>query len=288
MTIVDSRSATRHAGAGPHSGWHTGSGNSTGRAGGTNHAERVFRVQQAFAELGGGIRGLAELTKASGVDDSAVHRILRSGVAHGTFVRVGRGRYRLGPAAAKLGIEALEQGVDRASLDLILNRLRTKTGDGLAFLYGLTRLGGVQRQCVEMAVGGSDLTEIGLSPRELLASHRSLRVGASGRAILAFLPESVRQRVADEPVPDGMGPGAYRDRARLLGSLAEIRAKGYAIGLEECARGWNSFAAPVLWGDVVAGAVTVMVPAPISASLGTNVDAVRSAATAVQRLMLDH
>lgn len=257
-------------------------------AGGTNHAERVFRVQQAFAELGGGILGLGELTKASGVDDSAVHRILRSGVAHGTFVRVGRGRYRLGPEAARLGIEALEQGVDRASLDLVLNRLRGTVEGGLAFLYGLTRLGGVQRQCVEMAVGGSDLTEIGLSPRGLLASHRSLRIGASGRVILAHLPESVRQRVANEPVPEGMGPGAFHDRARLLGSLAEIRAKGYAIGLEECAKGWNSFAAPVLWGDVVVGAVTLMVTTPRSASRGPHVDAVRAAAGTVQRLMLDH
>ncbi len=284
MTIVDSRSATGHTGPRPRAGWHGGPGN----PGGSNHAERVFRVQQAFAELGGGIRGLAELTKASGVDDSAVHRILRSGVAHGTFVRVGRGRYRLGPEAAKLGIEALEQGADRAALGLILNRLRAKSGDGLAFLYGLSRLGGVQRQCVEMAVGASDLTEVGLSPRELLASHQSLRVGSSGRTILAHLPESVQRRVADEAVPAGMGPGAFRDRARLLGSLAEIRTRGYAIGLEECARGWNSFAAPVLWGDVVVGAVTVMVPVSLSAAPGVHVDAVRCAAAAVQRLILDH
>ncbi|MFB7507452.1 IclR family transcriptional regulator domain-containing protein [Streptomyces broussonetiae] len=259
----------------------------TRRTGGTSHAERVFRVQQAFAQLGGGAQGLAELARASGIDDSAVHRILRSGVEHGTFLQVGRGRYRLGPQAAQLGIEALEHALDDEALRACLDRLREAADGALVFLYGLSYFGGVQRQCVEMAVGCSDLSEIGLTPRELMFSHRSLRIGASGRTILAHLPEAVQRKVATERIPDGMGPGAYRDGDRMLASLPGIRARGYAVGLQECAAGWDSFAAPVFWGDLVVGAVTLLTPGTLTLpECRPYSAAVCTAAHEVQRLVL--
>lgn len=257
------------------------------RTGGTKHAERVFRVQQAFAHLGGGAQGLAELARASGIDDSAVHRILRSGVEHGAFLRVSRGRYRLGPQVARLGIEVLEHALDREMLGACLERLRTAADGALVFLYGLSYLGGVQRQCVEMAVGCSDLSEIGLSPRQLMFSQRSLRIGASGRTILAYQPEAVQQKVALERIPDGMGPGAYHDGARMLVSLSSIRAWGYAVGLQECVAGWDSFAAPVFWGDLVVGAVTLLTPGRLTlAECGPYVAAVCAAAAEVQQFVL--
>jgi DNA-binding IclR family transcriptional regulator len=259
-----------------------------GRSGGTSHAERVFRVQQAFAQLGGGAQGLAELARTSELDDSAVHRILRSGVVHGTFLQVGRGRYRLGPQAAQLGAEALVHAMDDEALHACLDRLRRTADGGLAFLYGLSHFGGVQRQCVEMAVGDSDLSEMGLSPRQLLVVSRSLRVGASGRAILAHLPERLRRRALAEPVPQGVGPGAYRERDKLLASLADIRANGYTVGAQECARGWDSYAAPVLWGGTVLGAVTLM--KPMSTALAKSdrwVTAIKTAAAGIGQLVDD-
>jgi DNA-binding IclR family transcriptional regulator len=256
------------------------------RGGGTSHAERVFRVQQAFAELGGGPQGLAELSRAAGIDDSAVHRILRSGVAHGTFQQVGRGRYRLGPQAAMLGLGALERAVSDDALRGILERLRLSIDGSLVFLYGLSSFAGMQRQCIEMAVGTSDLSELGFGPRELVFSHRSLRIGASGRAILAHLPESVQRRVAAEPVPAGMGPGAFHDSHRMLASLAEIRAHGYALGLEECVAGWDSIAVPVFWGGLVVGAVTVIAPGALTPTeRAPLIAATRKAAQEVRRLV---
>lgn len=287
MSITSTYTTTGPAGAAPRSGRRPTTPRGVRRTGGTSHAERVFRVQQAFTELGGGPQGLAELARVSGIDDSAVHRILRSGVAHGTFLQVGRGRYRLGPQAALLGVGALEQAVDGDALRAVLERLRLSVEGSLVFLYGLSSFAGMQRQCIEMAVGASDLSEVGLGPRELVFSHRSLRVGASGRAILAHLPESVQRRVAAEPVPDGMGPGAFRDGERMLASLAEVRAKGYALGLEECAAGWDSLAVPVFWGDLVIGAVTLLAPGALTPTeRAPHIAAVRAAAEEVRRLVV--
>ncbi|MGP4115376.1 IclR family transcriptional regulator [Streptomyces sp. 4N509B] len=232
------------------------------RSGGTGHAERVFRVQQAFADLGGDVHGPGELAAKSGLDDSAVFRILQSGVYQGVFERVGRGRYRLGTGSAYLGLHALAHapGDDAHA---VLEDLRAATDGGLVLLYMLAPFGGAQRQCIDMAVGDSDLAELGMTARDLLTVTRSLRTGASGRAILAYLPEPIQRRVLAEPVPDGAGPGAIRDNEELRESLAVVRDQGYAAGREECMAGWNSCAAPVMWHDSIVGAVLLLKPAHV-------------------------
>lgn len=255
-------------------------------AGGTSHAERVFRVQSAFAQLGGPSHGPGELAKAAGLDDSAVHRILQSGVYQGIFERVGRGRYQLGLAAAQLGFQALAQGLEGNAGQAVLQELRATTDGGLAFLYMIAPFGGAQRQCIDMAVGDSDLNELGMTPRDVLSVTRSLRAGASGRTILAYLSESIQARVIAEPVPVQAGPGVYRDDARLIASLAEVRDQGFAIGQQECMAGWNSCAAPIMWDDSIMGAVLLLKPMSVMPRAPQDVvEATRTAASKLSRLL---
>ncbi|MEU8828886.1 IclR family transcriptional regulator C-terminal domain-containing protein [Streptomyces sp. NPDC048636] len=219
-------------------------------------------MQQAFMDLGGLAHTSGEIAKATGLDDSVVHRILQSGVYQGTFIRVKRGVYQLGTGAAKLGIHALahdELVGDRARA--VLQELRLVSDGGLALLYALAPFGGAQRQCIEMAVGDSDLVEVGMTPREILTVGRSLRTGASGRVILAYLPDAIQQRVLAEPVVQEAGPGVITDNDVLLSSLDDIRDQGHAVGRQECMRGWNSCAAPVMWNDSIMGAVLLLRPA---------------------------
>ncbi|MFC9927936.1 IclR family transcriptional regulator [Streptomyces sp. NPDC127190] len=246
----------------------------------------MFRVQQAFTQLGGEVHGLAELARASALDDSTVYRILRSGIQQGAFAQVSRGRYRLGPAAARLGTQALTPRLDRTALGNCLEQLRLATDGGTVFLYGLTNLGHPQRHCIDMAVGSSDLSELGLTLRDLMSISRSLRIGASGRAILAHLSDHLLQRVLAEELPPVVGPGVYRDRNKLLASLAEIRARGYAFGFQECVHGRDSVAAPVLWDGTVLGSVVVLKPAPLPAAVRDRfVLAVKSTSAEVSRLI---
>jgi DNA-binding IclR family transcriptional regulator len=256
----------------------------TQRSGGTGHAERVFRVQRAFTELGGSVHGPGELAEKSGLDDSAVFRILQSGVYQGIFERVGRGRYRLGTGTAHLSLYALAHTSGDAA-HAALEQLRDATGGGLALLYMLAPFSGAHRQCVDMAVGDSDLAELGMTTREVLSVTRSLRTGASGRSILAYLPEPIQQRVLAEPVPDEAGPGAYRDDTELLRSLADIRDQGHAIGLQECMAGWNSCAAPVMWHDTVVGSALLLKPADLMPEpLPSIIEATKTTAATLSRL----
>jgi DNA-binding IclR family transcriptional regulator len=229
---------------------------------GTNHAERVFLVTQAFIDHGGGPLGPGEISAGTGLSDSAVHRILQSGVYSEIFVRIGRGKYRLGSKAAELGFHALEDDHDLGGTEAkeVLQRLRLKTDGGLVFLYMKAPFG-YGRQCYDMAVGDSDLVELGMTPREVLSVTRSLRTGASGRTILAYMSERVQRMVLDEPVPEEAGPGVYTDNDELLASLKEVRDQGYALGYQECMKGWNSCAAPILWQGAIQGAVLLLKPA---------------------------
>jgi hypothetical protein len=64
--------------------------------------------------------------------------------------------------------------------------------------------------------GDSELAELGMTPPDVLSVTRSLHTGASGRSILACLPEPIQRQVLAEPVPDEAGPGVYRDDDALL------------------------------------------------------------------------
>ncbi|MEV0369589.1 IclR family transcriptional regulator C-terminal domain-containing protein [Streptomyces sp. NPDC050636] len=228
------------------------------RTSGSGHAERVFLVQTAFAELGGSAHGPGEIAEFTGLDDSVVYRILQSGIYQRIFERVDRGLYRLRTSAAQLAFTALDHRLDGATSQTVLRELRMATDGGLAFLYMVAPFSGAQRQCVDMAVGDSDLAELGMTPRDVLSVTRSLRTGASGRTILAYLPEVLQQRVLAEPVPDQAGPGVFRDNDALLASLAEVRDLGHALGYEECMAGWNSCAAPIMWDGAIMGAVLLL------------------------------
>lgn len=255
-----------------------------GRASGSSHAERVFLVQTAFAELGGSAHGPGEIAEFTGLDDSVVYRILQSGIYQRIFERVDRGLYRLRTSAAQLAFTALDHRLDGAVSQTVLGRLREATDGGLAFLYMVAPFSGAQRQCVDMAVGDSDLAELGMTPRDVLSVTRSLRTGASGRTILAYLPEVLQQRVMAEPVPNQAGPGVYRDNDALLASLAAVRDLGYALGYEECMAGWNSCAAPIMWdGSIMGAALLLKLKAVMPTAPESVIEATKEAAAELSR-----
>ncbi|MET7291270.1 IclR family transcriptional regulator C-terminal domain-containing protein [Streptomyces griseoloalbus] len=206
-----------------------------------------------------------------------------------------RGRYRFGLPAAQLAAQVFFHSPRADCSSGPLRRLRQSSDQGLAFFYGLTYFGGARRECIDMAVGDSDLSELGMSPRQVMAANQCLRLSTSGRVLLAHLPDVFREQILSLPLPAEGGPGVYRDNERLRASLDRVRAQGYAIGREECARGWDSYASPVRWGNVVVGAVALLTPthpAPTSATVEHLVTAVRAAAAEIgsrlSQLSSDH
>ncbi len=76
---------------------------------------------------------------------------------------------------------------------------------------------------------------------------------ASGKAITAFGPAEVRERLLDLPL-DRVTPHTITDRAELEAQLEEVRRTGVARTHEELEVGLDAIAAPVFGaeGEVVA------------------------------------
>ncbi|WP_050512113.1 IclR family transcriptional regulator [Streptomyces rimosus] len=249
---------------------------------GTVHGGRVFEVVAAFTRLGGDVHSLKDISEEAGLNEATAYRIIQSGLPAEAFEQVDRGRYRLGSGSTRIAIEALSHSPDPATMHAVLDELHQTTG----WLAAYYRVMGSKRLCLDYAIGDFDPRRIDLDPAELTSVSRSLRTGASGRAILAHLPQSVRDRVLAEPVPEGVGPGVIRDNAQLVASLEDIRERGYAVGRQECMPGWDSVAVPVCWGDTIQGSALLLVLADQMPTDPTRfIDATVRAATQLSRLV---
>lgn len=251
--------------------------------GGPGVADRAHFVQQVLAELGPGAHSLRDIAAAAGLDDSTTSRILTAGIYREIYERPRRGMYQLAPPPSDLAY-ALPQGPTRDEAHQALQALREATDGGLVFLYTKSPGTTAGRQCTDMAVGDSDLADLGMTAHDVMSVIRSLRTGASGRAILAYLPEAVQAHVLAEPVPDGAGPGVIRDADQLTASLVEIRELGFALGHQECMAHWNSIAAPVFDGDSIAASVLLLRPAmQMQRAPVAYIDATKRAAAALSK-----
>ncbi|GAC1358982.1 MAG: IclR family transcriptional regulator [Ktedonobacteraceae bacterium] len=229
----------------------------TGRKGkvfvdeGTEAVTRTADVLLLFS-TGSAALGVSEIARRLDLSKAVVHRILRSLLSRGFFVfDETKRKYRLGPAAATLGAYALRDlDLRRLSLPL-LRRLQQETdetsvvsalvGTSFAFLDQVPSL-----QEIKMTV------EVGrLFP---------LNAGASGKAILAFVPPDLWQRFFSEPLP------AFTHQTKVLDTdlkadLEHIASAGVVVSFGERQPGAGSVAAPLFGvdGDAV-GAICVCGP----------------------------
>lgn len=235
-------------------------------AGGTAHAQRVKMVERAFTLLDGPAHGPSEIAEVTGLSVTAVYRILQSGIPSMYFVQLPGRKYRLGPGAAKIGMQAMVHTPGTETSHPLLEQLSSAL-DAMAMLWVISPYGGPRRVLADYAPGRYDLDALGLTADQLVAVGGSLRVGPSGRVIAAHLPDPLVDSVLTDAVPAGAGPGVLGEADDFLASLPEIRDAGYSLGREEIA-GWGEVAAPVLWGDAVYGAISSLKPSSLLKDTG--------------------
>lgn len=243
----------------------------------SSSARRVVDILEAFLD-GRPDLGVSELSRELGWPKSVVHRILATLVEAG-FVSADPAsrRYRLGPKALRLGLSALAQ-VDVRRLALPhLWALRERTGETAT----LSILSGVERLYVEQVESAHPVRqtiEVG--------GHAPLYLGASGKAILAFLPAEQRAAVLARAKGARRADGAPLDLDQLRAELETIRQRGYAVSRSERIAGATSVAAPVfdhagaVIGSMSAAGVTVRQDLAALEALGPLVRAAAAALSA--------
>ena len=219
---------------------------------GTESVDRVARVLLAFVDAGSGL-GVTEISRTVGLSKSVVHRMLQSLVARGLVMPArDQRRYELGPAAAAMGASALNRLELRQAARPTLWQLRDDSAE-TSTLSALVDTSRVYLDQVESPQEIKMTVEIG--------RRWPLHAGSTGKVLLAFVDEALRERVLSEP----MAPLTERtttDARRLREELDEIRSVGYSMSFGERQQGAASTAAPIFgWQGAVVGAISVCGPA---------------------------
>lgn len=244
-----------------------------GQQQGIQSIEVGARVLRAL-ETGRGPLALSEVARRSDMHPAKVHRYLVSLVRVGLASRDGNsGRYDLGPAARRLGVEALRRTDAESIASAHVCRLRDETG-----------------HTVDVAVWSDAGPVIVRWDSGAHALPMTVRVGsvlplldsALGQVFLANLPEvaTTRALAAQQTRRETrvLDPAV---QAELLGA---VRRNGHASALNNMIYGMSALAAPVFGADgQLALVIGLAVPAWMLAE-GNNpalVDALHATATAV-------
>lgn len=199
--------------------------------------------------------GLREIAKGVGMNPSTVHRLLglleEEGLVHQDSHG---GAYGLGTELLRLARIASGTHPARIAALPAMRELADASGETVTFgLYDPVR-----RQTSVAAIVESD-APFRFVPA--LDEWRDLHTGASGRAVMAFLPAAERAAIVERTrlVPATEHTITHPDELEQV--LSVVRERGYAISREERRLGGVGIAAPVFGpGGKIVGEVGLSVP----------------------------
>jgi IclR family KDG regulon transcriptional repressor len=199
------------------------------------------------------VLGVSELARRLGIGKSTVHRILATLAADGFVERTPDDRYRLSIKLYELGQQVAASNELRERAHPVLERLRNESGE-TAHLAVLAGTDVVYLDRLESPHMLHLMTRIG--------RRRAAHATSSGKCLLAYGPPAAVATVVAGGLAR-LGPRTISSPALLRRALVDVRARGYAVSVEESAPGVVSVAAPIF--DVTGACVAAMsVAGPIS------------------------
>jgi IclR family acetate operon transcriptional repressor len=207
--------------------------------------ERALDILLAFRPQDDALT-VAELLGRVELSRPTLYRLLRT--LQGKQFLISSGdpqRFRLGPAVAQLA-HVWTEGLDLGS---VAEPMMRKVWDGTGETVALFVPEGTSRLCIaEMPSSQALSFKRGVGYRERLV------VGASGKAILAHIPD-LQHKLAS------YAAGLQIDLKRYSRELALIKGRGYAISKDELIQGAVAVSAPFFNGaGQVAGSLSVFGP----------------------------
>jgi DNA-binding IclR family transcriptional regulator len=219
-------------------------------ASGPKVLEKTLRVLDLFT-VERQAWSVAEIARELGMPNATTHRIVRALEGRSYLVKDGS-RYRLGFAAIDLGRRATASVDMRARLRGVLRELARASGEtALLTVYEENRHGSLCVDRIETTHSLRLSIEIGrVTP---------IHAGASAKAILAYLDESIVDEVLEQRL-ERLAPGTRTSARELRRDLREIRARGWAESYEENNAGAWGLAAPILVGERVVASIGIAAP----------------------------
>jgi DNA-binding IclR family transcriptional regulator len=219
-------------------------------ASGPKVLEKALRVLDLFT-VERPTWSVTEIARELGMPNATTHRIVHALEGRSYLVKDGS-RYRLGFAAIDLGRRATASVDMRARLSGVLRELARASGEtALLTVYEENRHGSLCVDRIETTHSLRLAIEIGrVTP---------IHAGASAKAILAYLDESIVDEVLEQRL-ERLAPGTRTSARELRRDLREIRARGWAESYEENNAGAWGLAAPILVGERVIASIGIAAP----------------------------
>ena len=203
--------------------------------------------------------------------------------------------YRLIGTLKKKGLVDLDKEPNRYRLGMALLRFHDIITDSLdlvriarPYLHRLTEISGETAQLIQKNNNVAICVEKTDSPAALMVRPDKgtiigLHSGASGKAILAFLPEPEQKKIIAKAGLKKLGPKTITDPVELQKKLNQIKEQGYAVSHEEIYPGVAALAVPIFdAGNRVVASICVAGPKErfidekIKALVGPVTDSARS------------
>jgi DNA-binding IclR family transcriptional regulator len=240
---------------------------------GTTAADRVADVLLMFFTNPTSL-GVSDVARSLGLSKAVVHRILQSLVSRRLVeVSPGEQRYRPGPAMVEFGLDSSydydHSWHQRGSATLV--GLSSRTGETATLSARL----GAMRAFVDQREG-SGIIRLSVA----LWRPRPLYVGASGKAILAFLEPALRDQIIEHRLASERNSHP-KARAELEAELGQIHDSRVSVSRGEVNPNAMGVSAPVLRAGRPIGAVGVCAPVTSHAELSELTSIVRDAGQAL-------
>lgn len=205
--------------------------------------DRALLLLEAVAERPN--QGVTDLARTLGLTKTIVFRLLHTLEERGFVVRAGpQPVYSLGHRVGVLGERAGKQNTLIVAARPVMESLREETSENI----NLTVREGRKSLVLATLAGRHAIRIFAQAGR-----YGPLHAGGGSLLLLAWAPQEVRDRLLDDPL-EAFTPATITDRPVLRTLLADIRAKGHNISLNDLDDGAFSIAAPIrnADGDVVA------------------------------------
>jgi len=214
---------------------------------------RVFRILECLVHSGTGM-SIRDLASAVGAPSSTVHRLCKGMAAEGVLVwQSDARRYDWGPSWFRLtGSMSRSDEMRRLALPIMEKVTQLCNETTLLVRYDRTSRKVTLTDQVECAQP--------LRYHPVLGVPLPAHAGASGKAVLAFLPGGEIERILAAGL-ETVTARTITDPARLRRDLAEIRKRGYCVSHGERTLGAVGLACPIFDGKSnVVGALMVTIP----------------------------
>lgn len=233
-----------------------------------NLPSRVLEALSWLVEHGGARVSVREMATALGLPPSGAHRVLAALCEGGLVQQEADKRYALSAELYRLAHIATGRApVERAALPHMRELVAHCNETVVLGVYD------AQRRALSFAAAVESNQPLRYALR--MDSWMPLHAGASGLAILAFLPADVQAEVLTERLPAVTGD-TILDAQRLAEELQRVKSQGYAISRGQRIPDAVGLAAPVFGatGEVI-GDIVLTIPA-------TRFDATREGELAAQ------